>query len=774
MLMKKQLLLFSATCLAMVASCTDDTETVAPSGTAVSDVKMSDKLTRGVNVFISDNIGCDTIYLDTKQDVTLSYNEESGIVFQQVRDEQGYTCLIPDVREANKSAVDEVLITTPDNRSKSVTVILRHNNASSTRATALENRGIDALSRGIPTYSKDGVSNLYIFNKDLIAADKLVIPNTYDAQTDIKEYHETSEERLVSSFSWDFGIGGSVPLDAVIVGIDVNVGRDATDKSEIEREYYMKVKRAMMADYKLDIGRAVNLHEDLGMIYYMNNVLNDMLNNNKDNAAYPRDKKGIYSLLNDYGAYYADFVVLGGSAQMLFSREQNMYQSNVKWDVNVAAKCEEFMTYQKQDGMTGQDFKAYVEAMLMLEKEGKSKWSAQGHLNLGWSSEDYTRVSKANLKVTLKGGNLGSSTNYEGWIPSADPDKWVVVARDESGQTKTTQFIKILNLVKKGIPVDVDDNVPDSECSYAQLINRYFDQYFIDNNPKDVKSTPFVIADFLMISAGHANQEFRKKYIAADDKLDVHEGDYPKPFIMTSPDGVERIYYPMMMNNQDTDICNANSYPGYALETARDSYLCKTHNRNHYWYYAIDHAGRCKGIEDIKIAKDAPGPEYVRRGDISDDGITGCYNHNYVWVKFGSDTNYTVKKGKSSKKYNGSEREGEYMNKITGVALRCGKHNKILGATAGSDSPFPFTPVGNKRLDMLWNYPLQNAWKQTYEEFYYSIMTVCNHPLYIEQTKEVLDDEYFLGIDIDPNNVSSGLDVNKRHGSIPKTWGEQL
>lgn len=784
MLMKKRLLFFSATCLAMVASCTDDTETVAPSGTAVSDAKMSDKLTRGVNVFISDNIGCDTIYLDTKQDVSLSYNEESGIVFQQVRDEQGYTCLIPDVREANKSAVDEVLITTPDNQSKSVTVILRHNNASSTRATARENRGIEALARGIPACSVDGVSDLYMFDRNMLAQDKLVVENTLSRNTEVKEYHETSIEKFTSKFSVDFGISGSIPIKAVLVGLNINFNYNESSAHEREREYYMKVSKAFMAKYKLNKGEAEDKHEDLGMIYYMNNVLNNILNNNKDNKEYPRNKKGIYRLLDDYGIMYADRVLLGGTASMIFSRDMNMNQHSISWDLKVALSLQEFVKSQAA-GVDNQNidaatFKALAEA-LTLKDNAANKQAEKTKLDvsfgIGCSAEDYTKVTKSKLNVSLRGGNIGSSTTYNGWIPSEDPDKWIVVARDDQGQTTDTRFYDILSLVKEGIPVDVDDNVPDAECSYAQLIKRYYDQYIEDHTPKDNTSkAPFVIADFLMLSTGTKNTNI-KDYLSSDG-ADSHTGAFPKPFIMTSPDGVDRIYYPIMMNNQDTNISEDNFHPGYALDTGNDSFLVKNHDNCHYWYYAIDRADQCPGIVDIEVVEDGvnPGFGYVQRGSNSDDGIVGCYEERYVWVKFGDEKDrnkYEIKKCKSALKYNGTEREGEYLNKITGVGLKCGDHLKIIGATAGSDLPYPFTASDQKRFDMIWQYALKIGYKRVSTRFYDSTWTRVPHDLFVVYTKEVLEDKYFHGIDINNTNDDlSGLSIDRKNPSIPRLWNE--
>lgn len=784
MLMKKRLLFFSATCLAMVASCTDDTETVAPSGTAVSDAKMSDKLTRGVNVFISDNIGCDTIYLDTKQDVTLSYNEESGIVFQQVRDEQGYTCLIPDVREANMSAVDEVLITTPDNQSKNVTVILRHNNASSTRATARENRGIEALARGIPACSVDGVSDLYMFDRNMLAQDKLVVENTLSRNTEVKEYHETSIEKFTSKFSVDFGISGSIPIKAVLVGLNINFNYNESSAHEREREYYMKVSKAFMAKYKLNKGDAEDKHKDLGMIYYMNNVLNNILNNNKDNKEYPRNKKGIYRLLDDYGIMYADRVLLGGTASMIFSRDMNMNQHSISWDLKVALSLQEFVKSQAA-GVDNQNidaatFKALAEA-LTLKDNAANKQAEKTKLDvsfgIGCSAEDYTKVTKSKLNVSLRGGNIGSSTTYNGWIPSEDPDKWIVVARDDQGQTTDTRFYDILSLVKEGIPVDVDDNVPDAECSYAQLIKRYYDQYIEDHTPKDNTSkAPFVIADFLMLSTGTKNTNI-KDYLSSDG-ADSHTGAFPKPFIMTSPDGVDRIYYPIMMNNQDTNISEDNFHPGYALDTGNDSFLVKNHDNCHYWYYAIDRADQCPGIVDIEVVEDGvnPGFGYVQRGSNSDDGIVGCYEERYVWVKFGDEKDrnkYEIKKCKSALKYNGTEREGEYLNKITAVGLKCGDHLKIIGATAGSDLPYPFTPSAQERFDMIWQYALKIGYKRVSTRFYDSTWTRVPHDLFVVYTKEVLEDKYFHGIDINNTNDDlSGLSIDRKNPSIPRLWNE--
>ena len=794
MLMKKRLLFFSATCLAMVASCTDDTETVAPSGTAVSDVKMSDKLTRGVNVFISDNIGCDTIYLDTKQDVTLSYNEESGIVFQQVRDEQGYTCLIPDVREANKSAVDEVLITTPDNRSKSVTVILRHSTPSATRATAIVNRGIDALARGIPACSVDGVTDLFMFDRNMLAQDNLVEDNTLGRTTEVKEYHETSLEKFTKKFSLDFGINASYPIKSVLVGLKVNYNYNESSAHEREREYYMKVTKAIMGRFKLNKGAAEDKHEDLGMIYYMNNVLNNILNNNKDNNEYKRDKDGIYRLLDDYGIMYADRVLLGGTASMIFSRDMNMHQNSISWDLKVALSAKKFVQSQaanaQQDHWEGGDnghdvhlseaaFESLLKA-LTLKDNAEAKDAENKKLELsfgiGCSEDEYTKVTKAKLDVSLRGGNIGSSKTYEGWIPSEDPNKWIVVARDDQGQTTNTRFYDILSLVKKGIPVDVDDSVPDAECSYAQLIKRYYDQYIEDHTPKDNTSkAPFIIADFLMLSPGSANANI-KDYLSSNGG-DSHTGAFPKPFIMTSPDGVDRIYYPIMMNNQDTNISEDNFFPGYALDTGNDSFLVKHHTKSHLWYYAIDRADQCPGIADIKVDFDCPGNGYIQRGSNSDDGIVGCYRTVYVWAKFGDEKDrnkYEIKKSKSASKYNGKEREGEYLNKITGVGLKCNDHNKIIGATAGSDIPFPFTPSAQNRFDMIWKYPLKNAYAKVGERFYDSFWTRVPHDLYVVFTKEVLEDKYFHGIDINNSNDNdlSGLNIDRKNPSIPKMWNE--
>ena len=757
-----------------------------PSNTASDVVLSGTDLTRGVNVFISDNIGCDTIYLDTKQDVSLSYNEGSGIVFRQVRDEQGYTCLIPDVREANKSAVDEVMITTPDNQSKSVTVVLRYNNPSGTRASALENRGLEALARGIPTCSLDGVSDLYMFNKELLAADTLVVSNTLGTHTDVKEYHETSVEKLTNKFSVDFGFSGSIPIKAVVVGLDVNYHSDESTTRETEREYYMKVSKSFMAKYKLDKGKAENLRDSLGMIYYLNRVLNDMLNNNKTNNEYPRDKEGIYHLLDDYGAMYADRVLLGGSASMIFSREQNVYQHSIKWDLNVAASCKPFIKSQAAaavqhpeggEALSASDFKALVEALTAKDNAAnKQAENAKVKVSLGFggTDEQYTNVSKAKLDVSLRGGNLGSNNKYDGWIPSVDPDKWIVIARDEPNQTISTRFYDILTLVKKDIPVDADASVKDADCSYAQLIKRYLDQYYKDRAPKDNTSdAPFIIADFLMLSTGTSNNNV-KGYLSEKGK-DEYKGDYPKPFIMKGgPDMKERMYYPVMMNTQDREIRAANNHPGYALDTGNDSYLVKTHDYCHYWYYAIDRADRCPGIVDIKVQEKAPSPDYTRRGDNSDDGIHGCYVTRYVWVKYGTSNSYKKSKARSKDNYvDNTTREGAVLDKITGVGLRCTKHNKIIGATAGSDSPYPFNSVGNERLNKIWDCPLNNGWGRANIQFYDSFWTIVPHELHVEFTKEVLDDVNFHGLVIDPNeDPKSRLSVDKTNLSIPKTWGE--
>ena len=791
--MNKRLLLFSVACLGMVVSCIDDTEIMTPavpSNTASDVVLSGTDLTRGVNVFISDNIGCDTIYLDTKQDVSLSYNEGSGIVFRQVRDEQGYTCLIPDVREANKSAVDEVMITTPDNQSKSVTVVLRYHNPV-TRADALESRGYDALARGIPASSIEGVSDLYIFKKDLLEADTMLVPNTFVKESKKFEYHENSKERLADSFSRDFGIKASFPIKAAIVGLTGNYKENESTTTETEREYYMKVQRSYMAKYKLDFGRASYLHGDtLSMAYYLDNVLNDMLNNNKTNREYPRTKDGIYRLLNNYGAMYSDCVLLGGTATMIYSREVNLYQHNIKWDLSVALTVEALAETTSADAIIGDDkadaaaVKNLMDAIKMRDdarKEKAKQKKIEVDAAFGGTAEQYTNLSKAKLDVSLRGGNIGSNTNYDGWVPSDDPAKWVVVARDEFGK-QDTEFCNLLKLVKLGTPIEADESIPDDQCTYAQLINRYFNQYMEDHKPKEkISKAPFVIADFLMISTGTSNPNI-KKYVSEKGD-DSRSGDYPKPFIMAGgADGVERMYYPIMMNNQDNDIRDANFLHGYALDTGCDSYICLSHKYSHLWYYAVDRADRCPGIVDIKVSSKSPGEDYVKRGDAGNDGVRGYTINHYVYLKFGKEPKYKKTKAKSERNYKNNEpRNGEILNKITGIALRCKtnnwlfpNHSKIIGATAGSDSPYPFNSTGNERLKKIWEYPMKNGWRRVGTQFYYS-SAITNHPLYIEYTNEVFEDKDFHNLVIDHEKDDSKqleLNINKKNPSIPKTWSE--
>lgn len=756
--MRNHYFLLALGAVGLITSCADDENLGRLQSIAEQfpdDEQINNDLTRGVNVFISDHNGADTLYLDTKKGVSLEYDASRGLTFRQVRDEKGFTCLIPSVADGFSGAVGEVTVSASDKASKKLTVILRGYDR--TRADdAFIFRGVQALSRGIPAVTQNSLAPLNALNDTLLMADGVINYNSFGREVNATEIHETSYSKTTSSYTESLGLSGAVPAGATMISASFNQSSSSSTTEESEREYYIKQRRAVMGQYEFNTGLAEDKHPEVGLLYYLDNTLNNILNNNKTYQSYPRTKDGVYRILDKYGVMLADHVELGGYVTSIYSREQNIYDHSAKWDCTIGISAKRLLGNGFDDN-ANLDKETQEAIKLWAEANQITPTTPEGKLNtsFGGGESDYQRVSKSKLEVTMKGGNIDVETSFDKWIPQNNPEKWVVVSWKNSETNTKSTFYRLLDFVKDFQPADA--STPDNRCTYAQLIDRYIEDYMEDRKIKDDTSTaPYVVADVIFLDS---SQENYKKYLTGEK--DWHKGDFPKPFVMkTSSDQKERIYYPLMANNQDPNIGTRNLTPSKALETGNDSFVGARHRFSHFIYYAMDRADRCAGFTSVIFDDDQPsGAGWNRRGNSTDRGILAGTYDCFLYVQNYSYGRYEYKN------INGVN----CCNKVTGIGIYCNDDSKIIGATPGTDLPRPFNAEDTETFQKIWNSNKKgNVWKLT--EPIYQGWIHRPHKLLMAFTYEIFDRDIF-----DFTKNDSNVPVNSdemSNPSMPLTWEE--
>lgn len=724
-------------------------------------------LTRGVNVFISDHIGQDTLHLNTKQSVSLQYDESRGLTFRQARDEQGYICLIPDVTDGFDRAMEKVTVSAADQPDKQLTVILR--NANLTRdMEPITMRCAEAIVRGIPVVTELDVSPLKILKDTLLAADGMLNVTTLNKKKGGTEISENSASKVASSWHLSIGLSGSLPVSGTVLGLAAKGSGEESTTEEHEREYYFKQRTAAMVSCTLDEGKAWYKHPDDGLLYYIDETLNDLLNNNRTNYAYPRTKEGIYRLLDNYGLVLADRVQLGGSVSALYSREQGVYQHSTKWDVTVGLSAKQMFgdLWDEHGNLDNSKFsQPNMQALLFWSQAQNitpNSKSAQLDINFGGESSSYSKVSKSKIETEMRGGNLDAAKGFEDWIPEDDPSKWVIISWADDKKVVQTKFYDLLDFAVDKTPAS--SSTRDSKCTYTQLILRYMDEYRAERGLYDDKDSdvPFVVADVIFLSS---NDEQYGKYLAeANDSKHWHKGEYPKPFVMKSPDGKERIYYPLMFNDRDNEVSTANEKRGHALDIGTDSFVGLRHEYEQYIYYAMDRADRCNGIVDIRCCEDVPSG-YIQRGGRTDEGLTGfgwwltSHDERYVCVKLGEYGKYTY------------DPYTNLCNKITGLGVYCRNHEKVIASTPGTDIPRTLLDADINEFNAIWDKNLRGTkWNVTHNIVDAGNWVVENHQVAFAVTKQKFNRNIY-NFTQSPTGETS-MDSEASNPSIPLFWNQ--
>lgn len=679
----------------LFTGCSDD-ESSEPGIPSSSTSDVTDDVTLGYNSIIIDLDNPTSIPLNNDAEVSLmSDNPNVDFFVEKLGDRQVITPVLKQpIETIDKPFTTKVNVKVNNSKSlladKEIYVSFRRNLTSDVKTPDVNYAR--AIGKGTKPWKGMGNVTFPILSFDAIYPNLAINENI----TSKSIFFETSGERYVSSLeniAANVGLSGTIPIEGVLLSGSAAYGYNNTNATSNAFEYYMGYYGKSMSEVKLNTDWALDKVKNADLIALLDSTANNVLNNPSSAAYknYPNTKDGIYKLLDQYGTHVITKAVFGGNYTVLYSREENAYETSVGHDASASISATTTLST---------DSKNWSQVYVDKTNSPAIDVSASGSNY----TEDYNTASKGFHLITAKGGNASEDMNsWDESVNAESRDSWVPISYKTNDSDKTNGLIPITEFIVDSI-----------RCNAVNLyLNDYYNEHCVTIN-----DSPMVIVDFMMKTGS-----------------DNHKDGEPAPFVAKDPSGIYRIYYPMMANEK------APTDNGYAIETSQRKYIVADDNVDHYWYYALGHLDDNKtfGITDI-IFDNKNHDGYTRRGNHTNDGIPGCLDNNYVYLKYASkDTNQ--------------------KDLITGIALRDDSGN-IIASTGGTEMAYPWGS-DNSRFNKYWANGAYITPSNPSSEWWFvgGLIKNCNFkPVY---TTQPLDVNFSFG-----NGNSIGQICH------PKKWGE--
>ena len=435
----------------------------------------------------------------------------------------------------------------------------------------------------------------------------------------------------------------------------VSYSRNESHQSEKYHEYYLSYYRKEMAQASLNwdwVQKTVGDSTGIGWAALLSEEVNDILNNPGSELyqKYANDtisENNIFTLLERYGTHVIMQGTFGGAYFTLYSREDNAYSTTISNDLSAS-----FSVKQKQ-GQLPSNFAEYYAA-----KTGSNQVNMS--FDGSYYTSDYEEASNAWLFTMSKGGD--GEIDMEAWdgkVSTENKDKWVAVSFTTTGTSASDPgLIPIYYLI--------------GDSARYKAVMEYIGPFVDRQSQLPTDDSPVLLADFMMKTAENGQ----------------HAGE-PKSFVAEDQFGIKRIYYPMMANKHFPN----SKYHEHGAETSGDDFIVCDDHCEQYWYYALGHRkDRFYGITDIIFAEKKDG--YTARGDASDKDMGEFWPwkipSNKVLVKFATE-------GTSDDKL------------IKAVGLKSGK---VFASSGGSEMRTPFET--DTFFDDYWSKNVQGSSENWY------------------------------------------------------------
>ena len=570
MIQKKMGYSFFALSMLAFTACSEETvQNGSPSVAQTLDT--TSDLTYGTNLFIS---GIDTLssqLIPLNVDGPVEVKNHGGIVSFDCVDDGGKYYLRPKMLQSMRGAtvLDSVTISVPGNSSLSKELLVSvRSNGMTTRAASDDDskkrkRFADIFSYAVYPTSVIGatVTRSEVLNPDMLLKDSVVnnIRNFVQNQT-----IESTQGNSIQEANKNWGL--SVGLKDIPLGksgaVSASLGYTQENSSKYDYQYYLQSRNTECA-----AGSAEYITKDFGK--YISSDFNKVLNTDDYLDQYPNTKEGVFKILDHYGLYIPTFCILGARVSYTMSKKQDLETHSDSWAAELAVSVNKMSPVSADSilGMNKDKLAAYKYAQ-------DDKFSGSASFN--YKNETVAQQVDLDIKVSMQGGNFSTVTGQDKFVAGADPDSWIPLAY--SGKGQDAQLYPIYNLVV------------DKTSERYRLLKKYIDGdgylEYLNHREEDFKEP-----------------EERTRWVLADLKLKVTTDNNIVPFKAKCPDGVERVYYPMMLNRYKKNGGRHSSGQGQVLDTQVQEFGRCIRYRKHVWYYALALHSECPGIKSIRFAE---------------------------------------------------------------------------------------------------------------------------------------------------------------------------
>lgn len=630
-------------------------------GMAESQVLDSNQdLTYGTNVFISgiDSLTDQRIPLNTNSPVEVT--NHNGIVSFDCVSENGKYYLRPKMLKPldETTILDKVTLRLPgDNKpGKDILVSVRKNSPLMARAqepTDEEKRFSEVFSYGIfPSYDIGEVISRYpALDKKIVAEKVQIIDAFIPSVTQISSQGNTLEE---ANKSWGISVGlDNIPLPSGVGKASASLGYQSENKKKSSYQYAMRTK-----NYEAAAG-SVNWYmvDDNERYKYISADLNKILNTGEySKELYDTTEMGTFKILDEFGPYVPSWCLLGARATYTLSKKQDLEMRSSKWEGQVKAMLSNTKGIDKDSilGMSKDQLSAF---------KSISEGAPSASVSFNYKNEEVAEQSDLKINLKLLGGNSLSVKEFDEFQAGKDPKAWIPLAY--SGYGQPADLYPLYNFVA------------DKKSKRYQLLKKYID------------------GDSASIAAyyKHRNELYdqpeKTRWVLAGLKMVVTENENPAPFMDKCPDGVERVFYPMMINRtikKDGRLKDT----GKALDTETGDFGKAVRYRYHFWYYALALHSECPGIKSIRFAD---------KNDIKDNEVP-CMKSDKENADIDTGTGWscTVKQ-KTKLVVTPIAKNDKESKPITAFALG-DKNGNIYASTGGTE--YGFDPQSTDSFHDFW------------------------------------------------------------------------
>ncbi len=593
-------------------------------------------LTYGTNLFIS---GIDTLSnqrIPLNVDGPVEVKNHGGIVTFDCVEEEGKYYLRPKMLQSMQGAtvLDSVTISVPGNSNldKNLLVSVRKKNTATRASNDLDykkrKRFADIFSYAVfPTTAIGAqVTRSEVLNSQLLLSDSVVnnIKNFVQNQT-----IETSQGNSIQEANENWGL--SVGLKNIPLGksgaVSASLGYTQENSSKYDYQYYLQSRNTECA-----VGTAEYITKDFGK--YIANDFNQVLNTDKYLEQYPNTKEGIFKILDHYGLYIPTFCILGARVSYTMSKKQDIETHSDSWAAELTVSVNR-MSEQSADSILGMN----KDKLAAYKYAQDNKFTGSASFN--YKNETVAQQVDLDIKVSMQGGNFSTATGTDSFVAGADPESWIPLAY--SGKGQDAQLYPIYNLVV------------DKTSDRYNLLKKYIDGdgylEYLNHREEDFKEP-----------------EERTRWVLADLKLKVTDDENIVPFKAKCPDGVERVYYPIMLNRYTKKGGWHSSGQGKVLDTQVHAFGRCVRRKKHVWYYALALHSECPGIKSINFV------EHKNNGEIN-SMIPESANTGTGWQCRTTDRQLVVTP---------IDKEDKTSTPITAFALYDEEGN-VIGSTGGTE-----------------------------------------------------------------------------------------